>query len=226
MRQCYWKLERKTRSDIPDMALTADQITYVYKRLVNHYDLPQELDWGDGRMRGLGRAGRERIMLHRKAGLRTLIHELAHALDFRKNPAKKVRHCKRHAALMRRVWRYIEPRLQSWLEAEKRREEREQATWQRQFERRRQLEACRKSPRYKLGKLLEKQQVLLGKIARCQRRLKKVQRRIKIWEKKVKQADRGTGTGQNGTQTPEGEPGLMGTEVSGYKSEISQDDGA
>jgi len=85
----------------------------------------------------------------------------------------------------------------------------ETATLQRQFERRQQLEAYRKSPRYKLDKLLEKQQALL-----------------EIWEKKAKQVDRGTETGQNGTQTPEGEPGLMGTKVTGYKSEISQDDGA
>jgi hypothetical protein len=92
--------------------------------------------------------------------------------------------------------------------------------------RRQQLEAYRKSPRYKLDKPLEKQQALLDKIARCQRRLKKVRRRIKIWEKKAKQVDRGTETGQKGTQTPEGEPGLMGTKVTGYKSEISQDDGA
>jgi len=69
-------------SAIPDMELSADQIGYVYRRLANHYALPQELGWGDGRMRRMGRAGRERIMLRRKAGLRTLFHELAHALDF------------------------------------------------------------------------------------------------------------------------------------------------
>jgi len=189
MRQGYWKLERKADSEISNMELTEDQLLYIYDRLANHYDLSQELDWGDGRMRALGRAGGERIILHRKAGLRTLIHELAHALDFRKNPTKKVRHCKRHVALMRRIWRYTEPRLQSWLEAEKRREERERATLQRQFERGQQLEAYRKSPRYKLDKLLEKQQVLLKKICRYERRLKKVQRGVKLWEKKVKQVD-------------------------------------
>jgi hypothetical protein len=88
---------------------------------------------------------------------------------------------------------------------------RERATLRRQFERRQQLEAYRKSPRYKLDKLTEKQQVLLDKIARCQRRLKKVQRGIKIWEKKAKQVDSRIETGQNGIQTPEGKPGLMRT---------------
>jgi chromosome segregation ATPase len=211
MRQGYWKLERKADSEISNMELTADQLLYIYDRLANHYDLSQELDWGDGRMRVLGRAGTQRITLHKKARLRTLIHEVAHVLDYVKNPTKKVRHCKRHLALMRRIWRFTEPRLQTWLEAEKRREERERATLQRQFERRQQLEAYRKSPRYKLDKLTEKQQVLLGKIARCQRRLKKVQRGIKIWEKKVKQVDTRTETGQDGIQTLEGEPGLMRT---------------
>ncbi|MGB9024053.1 MAG: hypothetical protein WCC94_11565 [Candidatus Bathyarchaeia archaeon] len=211
MRQGYWKLERQPDSEISNMELTADQLLYIYDRLANHYDLSQELDWGDGRMRVLGRAGTQRITLHKKARLRTLIHEVAHALDYSKNPTKKVRHCKRHLALMTRVWRYIEPRLQTWLEAEKRREERERATLQRQFERRQQLEAYRKSPRYKLDKLLEKQQVLLNKIARCQRRLKKVQRGIKIREKKVKQVDTRTETGQDGIQALEGEPSLIRT---------------
>jgi hypothetical protein len=87
--------------------------------------------------------------------------------------------------------------------------ERERATLRRQFERRRQLEAYRKSPRYKLDKLLEKQQVLLNKIAVCQRRLKKVQRRVKIWEKKVKQVDTRTEIDQDGIQTLDGEPGSM-----------------
>ena len=132
---------RHDESEIPDMELSADQLLYIYNRLATHYDLFQELHWGDGRMRALGWARRQPITLRKKAGLRTMIHEVAHALDYVKDPSRRVRHCKRHLALMRRIWRYTEPRLQTWLEAEKRREERKHATWQRQFERRQQLEA-------------------------------------------------------------------------------------
>ena len=101
----YYEKERQRFSREYSTKLSDDETKQVFEHLKNHYQIPHRLTIG-GR-HGYGRCTNRRIRVSHDGSVGMLAHEVAHAIQMRQRKPNERWHTKRHAAIMKRICKYI-----------------------------------------------------------------------------------------------------------------------
>lgn len=190
----YYSDEMKVYGDSRrSYVLDSAQAGYYFLRLRSHYKLKGcditfknwKNDKGKYRHRKhfLGDYGT--IYLSLTPSIFTLAHEFAHAIDHKKRPDAKRRHCKAHARLTKRVYDYILKNKVAWDEVLAKKDLRVQERFKRKEEKKIEKEAYLASDQSKIDKLLDRKKRLESRIKRSENALKKIKKKLKYYEKKV-----------------------------------------
>lgn len=181
-RLIYYLNEGKVHGTNGGIKLTDVEARYVFQRLRNHYKFNQSLEvWGTGG----GECNPYRVRIPYCPSLRTVVHEVAHAIQFRKNLRKKRWHSKSHMKIMARIYKYMMPRLEGWKAMANKKADSHSASVQRKHEKKKEQEEYRKSPKAKLEQIDRNMARWESKRKRAENALKKLKRRKKLWERKA-----------------------------------------
>lgn len=107
----FYEKERDWFGEAYGKKLNELQVTRVFKKLKRHYKIPHWLVIN--RKRSGGCCNRYRIELGKEPSLGLLIHEVAHAVDFKK---RRSRHDKKFKKVMQKVFNYCKKK--NWWEKE------------------------------------------------------------------------------------------------------------
>jgi hypothetical protein len=178
----YYQKEKEQFSDQDKTTLTNQEALYIFKRLRKHYKFFQRFEiWGHG---GGGHCNTFRVQVSNNTSIRTFVHEVAHAIQFKTHQHGKKWHTKKHKSIMVRVMRYALAHLDGWKAQVAKNCDREAKTSMNRYEKKQKVIAERSTPEWKLKHLQELEKRAESKVRRDTKHLKKIQRRIRIWERK------------------------------------------
>jgi hypothetical protein len=162
---------------------------YVFKRLKSHYKFGHALEiWGTG---DGGSCSMWRVKVSYNPSLRILVHEVAHAIQWKKDrthPFDKKKHSwhnKKHMAIMKRIYKYMMPRLEGWKAMANKKTEMHINSIRKKEDKKRELEEFRKTPKFRLQQIERRISAWESKRKRAENAIKKLTRRKRLWERKA-----------------------------------------
>jgi hypothetical protein len=180
-------MTQKFNSEQDKMKLDESQMEFIFEKFKAHYKFSHYLKFG-GRK---SCCNSNRVQIWRsQMTLYTLIHEVAHAIQFKKrktvdSEGNRIRtkfHTKKHTKLMERLYRYFNSHWSQWQETMQKDIERNKVRLEKQSAKINQIMAYKGSPQYKLDLIEKNIKNWESKMRRAQNALKKLNRRKKLWE--------------------------------------------
>ena len=185
----YYQEEHQMFKPQSEIQLNNLETQYIFNKFKKRYKLDHYLEF-----RGYsnsGRCGRRRLRVSHNPTLGVLLHEIGHAVQYKKRmwsdeKLKQRWHGKQHRTIVKRLYRITNPKIEQWKnEANfksimylERIQKREQAIVQKNEQ--------KKTPQYRLEQIQKKIKSWESKKKRAENRLKKLRRIEKIWIKKNK----------------------------------------
>lgn len=188
-RLTYYLNEGSVHGENGKIKLTNIETKYVFQRLKSHYKFNQYLGiWGTGNR---GNCSTSFVKVAYDSDLSVLVHEVAHAIQFKKRHLclKKQRfHTKKHMRIMARIYKYLMPRLEGWKAMANKKSESHFVSVRKKEEKKQELEKAKKTPNFKLQQIERRISLWESKRNRAENALKKLERRRKLWLRKLSQS--------------------------------------
>ena len=181
----YYAKEREIFKDAYDADLTDFELRAVFERLKSHYKFRQYLVFKGTSFRG--HCTHWEIRLPHDTSLGLLVHEVAHAIQFKKlhlGDKPKKWHTKKHTSIMRRILKYINGKGEVWISKANLKAEQRIQTVEKQELKAKALVEFKKTPDYKLQVIDKRIKQWETKKKRAESYLKKLLRNKKYWEKR------------------------------------------
>ena len=171
--------------------LTDREAWGIYPKLQSKYKIKSHYLVFRGN-RGGGRCDASRIRLSHDPSVGLFAHEIAHAIQFRKNRLavrrgvirKRRWHTKAHVRLMAKVSSYIMANLENWRADMSARSQKKAEQEQAKNEKLRQEKERRQSPEFQLEHLRKLEKRAVTRAKRAETTLKKIRQKIRRWERK------------------------------------------
>lgn len=188
MRLLYYHKENGLVHNGDEVLLHGDMV-WFFGKLKSHFKFRQSLDFRNGKSGG-GNCNAYRVkFLSLDVKKSTFVHEIAHALQFKRRKYEDVEgrhwHTKEHMRLMFKVASYFDAHKVEWLEERAKRLSRINELVRETLRRKDIKEALEKTDAYKLKVLKEKEQKALSKLKRMKTRLRKLEASIIYYQKKM-----------------------------------------
>lgn len=184
-RLTYYLKEGSVHGTNGAIGLSNIEARYVFQRLKRHYRLNQNLVfWGDD---GRGSCSNWMVKVDNSPELKTLVHEVAHAIQFKKRKHNEKWHTKKHERIMKRIYRYALPKLDGWKAMANKKHESHIKSVIAKSNKAKELQEFRKTPQYRLRMIEKRIRLWESKRKRAENSLKKLERRRKLWQRKLSQ---------------------------------------
>lgn len=186
-RLTYYLNEGSVHGTNGEIELNNVEARYVFQRLKTHYQFNHRLEiWGTNK----GRCDQIRVRVCFQPTLRVLVHEVAHAIQFKKRhlcPKKQRFHTKKHMRIMARIYKYLMPRLEGWKAMANKKSESHFVSVRKKEEKKQELEKAKKTPNFKLQQIERRISLWESKRNRAENAIKKLERKRNLWLRKLSQ---------------------------------------